>query len=157
MESRRSKKTRSYGEASKPSRDSHQSLSPPTSGSRPLLKDRVKSAPLVAQSAKIKHDARARHGTVKPSPREEEGTQPPPSAPDYPSSRTAGQQESCTHTASVPNTFEDNPCTKQSYVALKADWTLHTIGNDGGQNARSHSSGTGRKSSWEIDFRPMRA
>ena len=157
MESRRSKKTRSYGEASKPSRDSHQSLSPPTSGSRPLLKDRVKSAPLVAQSVKNKHDGRARHGTVKPSLKEEDGTQPPPSAPDYPSSRTAGQQESCTHTASVSDTFEDNLYTKQSYVALKSDWTWHILGNDDGQIARSHSSGTGRKSSWEIDFRPMRA
>lgn len=117
MESRRSKKTRSYGEVTKTSRDSHQSPSTPTSGARPPLKDRVKSAPLVAQSAKVKHDGRTRHGTVKPSPREEEGTQPPPSAQDCSSPRTAEQQGSSTHTASAP--------TPLKIIRVRSNPTLH--------------------------------
>ncbi|KAL8797233.1 MAG: hypothetical protein Q9195_000700 [Heterodermia aff. obscurata] len=82
MESRRSKKTRFYGDASKTSRDPNQSLSSPSSASRPPLKDRVKSAPSIAQSAKSKHELRARQPSVKPLVSEENEVRTLPSALD---------------------------------------------------------------------------
>ena len=64
MEARKAKKTRSYGEASKSSRDARSSLSPPAATSRPQLKDRVKSAPLVASTAKIRPDKQSKHASA---------------------------------------------------------------------------------------------
>ena len=61
MESRKSKKTRSHAEASWSSRDVRSSLSPPVVISRPQLKDRVKSAPLVAQTGKARQEKLSKH------------------------------------------------------------------------------------------------
>ena len=61
MESRKSKKTRSHAEASRSSRDVRSSLSPPVAISRPQIKDRVKSAPLVAQTGKARQEKLSKH------------------------------------------------------------------------------------------------
>ena len=102
MESRKSKKTRSYGDGSKTSRDSHSTHSPPLSGLvRPQLKDRVKSAPLIAQSTKTKHEGRAKYASNQPPAGEGEYGHAPTSVSGYPATYIAGQQESCTQTSST--------------------------------------------------------
>lgn len=104
MESKKPKKTRSHGEASKSSRNSHQPLSSPIAGSRPPLKDRVKSAPLIAQSTKTQHDGRARHAPVKPAAREKEDVH-------NPSSHTVEQRGLKTQSTSIPIPVRVCSCT----------------------------------------------
>ena len=58
MESRKSKKTKSYGEPSKGSRDLHAARAA-VSSSRPGLTDRTYSAPLVARVSRDRHDGRS--------------------------------------------------------------------------------------------------
>lgn len=66
MDFQTSKKTRSHGEAPKTSRNSVSSSSP-TSGSRPPLKDRVKSAPPAAQSSRYQNAGAQKTMTDLPS------------------------------------------------------------------------------------------
>lgn len=69
MDFQKSNKTRSHGEAQKSSRNSVSSSSPsPTSGSRPPLKDRVKSAPPAAQSSRYQNAAAQKTMTDLPLP-----------------------------------------------------------------------------------------
>ena len=109
MESRKSKKTRSYGEGSKSSKESHQPFSPPVSSARPQLKDRVKSAPLVAQSTKPKHEGRAKHAFVQPAVREGEDEEHPHNGPAYSPTHVVGQQEAATQTSSIPDSVSAHP------------------------------------------------
>ena len=85
MESRKSKKTRSYGEASKISRDARSSLSPPAATSRPQLKDRVKSAPLVAQTARARQEKQSKHAStsVRSAAKGRQDVESPPPTPAY--------------------------------------------------------------------------
>ncbi|KAL8822644.1 MAG: hypothetical protein Q9191_006622 [Dirinaria sp. TL-2023a] len=94
MESRRSKTTRSHGEASKSARDPRSSLSPAHS-SRPHLKDRVKSAPLVAQTSRVRQDAiRSKHASTsaRAASREKQYGNSPPLTPTPPLSPLFRQQ-----------------------------------------------------------------
>lgn len=94
MESRRSKTTRSHGEASKSARDTRSSLSAAHS-SRPQLKDRVKSAPLVAQTSRVRQDVmRSKHPSTsaRAASREKQYGNSPPLTPTPPLPPLLGQQ-----------------------------------------------------------------
>ena len=69
------------------------------------MKDRVKSAPLVAQSTKTKQDGRAKYPSIQLAAKEGEHGHPPASVSGYPATfidkSLAGQQVSCTQASGI--------------------------------------------------------
>jgi len=95
MESRKPKKSRTHGEATKSSRDVRSSLSPAAIASRPQLKDRGKSAPLVPQTSKPKQEKHSIHASTssRASARPKQDVDTPPLTPTSPLSPVQIQQE----------------------------------------------------------------
>lgn len=117
MESRKSKKTRSYGEASRSSRDTRSSLSSPSATSRPHLKDRVKSAPLVAQTPKTRQEPQSKHASTSVRVVTRAATQDvgsPPLTPESPISPKPNQEEK------LPTTLNASGQVRTRYLLILA-------------------------------------
>jgi hypothetical protein len=100
LESR--KKTR-HDEATKSSRDVSSSLSPAAIASRPQLKDRGKSAPLVPQTSKPKQEKHSKHASKssRASARPKQDVDTPPLTPTSPLSPVQNQQEELSQNGSA--------------------------------------------------------